>query len=190
MSQVRAAMTRKMVRNIMSTFNQATPGIIEQGANWYSEAENLVTFMASEFRYTPEHCATMIAHLSPQLMWSRNIIAAWDMLHGHPKTSGVMNRSWDMAKASLKSDKPLETLNGNKVKNFAANILGDTEAVTVDVWAVRVALGAEAETFNLNLKGNYDHVVHAYRLAASKLGVTPRTCQAVCWVVARGGRAG
>jgi hypothetical protein len=113
-----------------------------------------------------------------------------------------MGASLKNAQRALDSDEPLSTLNGNKVKAFAANLLGDEDSVTVDVWAVRVAFGASKEfkstvgdsepvrPENLLAKaGVYAAIADAYREAARQLGVAPSTVQAVTWVVIRNGRS-
>jgi hypothetical protein len=80
---------------------------------------------------------------------------------------------------------PLAVLNGPKVRSFWANIMGDTDAVTCDVWAVFVALGRKDERM-VSTPARYRMVADAYRRAAAILGVTPRGCQAAVWVDARG----
>jgi hypothetical protein len=62
--------------------------------------------------------------------------------------------------------------------------------VTVDVWAVRVALGTRPDAEQcLTRVGVYDALEHCYRLAAQRAGVDPTTMQATTWIVARNGRA-
>jgi hypothetical protein len=90
------------------------------------------------------------------------------------------------AQSAIDSDAPLSTVKGNKTKAFAANLLGDTEAVTVDVWAIRTALGHTVRGDEVKYAGVYDAIADAYRAAALVLGVSAPSVQAVCWVVERG----
>jgi hypothetical protein len=82
----------------------------------------------------------------------------------------------------------LSVLNGPKVRAFYSNIMGDTDAVTVDTWAVRVATGRTGKhaEWTIGTKRRYAAVADAYRRAAVILGVDPRTVQAATWVAARG----
>jgi hypothetical protein len=157
-----------IVRRIIRTFDAATPSDVEAGARWYEEA------------------AAVIAHLSPRTTWSRNVEGAIMLLTSGERANGIIGANFDRAYASLDYDYPLESFGGPKTKAFAANIAGDREAVTVDVWACRVA---DLDETLLSRAGAYDAIAHAYRLAARRRGVDPATMQATTWIVARNGRA-
>lgn len=184
-----SASVRAAVNAIVRTWHAATDGQREAGARWYPGVETLAHDLATLHSTTPEHVAAVIAHLSPQLQWSRNLAAAVELLATGRKLPGVMSHSFRAASAALESSDPLATLTGPKVSRFARNILGDTEAVTVDVWACRVALpGREDLPLILARKGVYEALEHCYRLAARREGVAPVTMQAATWIVARNGR--
>jgi len=69
------------------------------------------------------------------------------------------------------------------VRAFYAAIMGDENAVTVDVWAARAA---EGERNDVAPKGaRIVAIIDAYRTAAAILGVSPRECQAAVWVYTR-----
>jgi hypothetical protein len=174
-----------LTRRILRTFDAATPSDMESGATWYDEAGQLARDLADEAG-SVEHAATVIAHLSPRSTWTRNVAAAIALIRRTDLPPGVMSAPLGRATRSLDSSDPLATLGGKKTHAFALNILGDTESVTVDVWAARVAGITEQQ---LTLTGVYDLVAHAYRLAARRRGVTPATMQATTWIVARNGRA-
>jgi len=175
-----------LTRRILKVWDRATASDIEAGASWYDEAGSLVDTLAARAG-TREHAAAVIAHLSPRSTWTRNVLAAVAVITEAELPAGVMTGPLERAVDSLDASDPISTLKGNKTHRFALNILGDREAVTVDVWAARVA-GVDAER-DLPRKGIYDAVEHAYRLAARRAGVDPSTMQATTWVVARGGRA-
>lgn len=179
-----------MVQNIKDIYNMATPTIIEDGMTWYLTGNSLCEDIGHNTGYTVEHVATAMSHLSPRVMWSRNVLACERVCQDGDKPSGIMTRSWDMAYDSLRSDDPLNTLNGDKVKAFAANLLGDTEQVTIDVWAVRAACGNRAKEVNLKHVGVYAKIAKAYVKAARDLGIEPAHLQAITWIVVRNGRKG
>lgn len=185
LNSVYGTSTQATVKRILLVFDRATAAEIGAGSTWYSDANRICADMTRN-GHSIETCAAIIAHLSPQLQWNRNILAAWAMVNGEARLPGVMNRSWNMAHSARLSSDPLATLNGPKVKSFAANILGDHEAVTLDTWAMRVA---GLDYAGLSRSGIYEAVANCYRIAASKRGVEPSTMQAVTWVVMRNGRA-
>ena len=177
-----------IVRRILATFDKATPADVEAGATWYGEAGALCDTLATG-PITREHVAAVIAQLSPRTTWSRNVAGAVALIANGPdaaRSLGCIGANVDRAAVALESSDPLSTINGPKTASFARNIVGDREAVTVDVWAARVA---DLDETLLSRKGAYDAVAHAYRVAARRRGVDPATMQATTWIVARNGRA-
>jgi hypothetical protein len=173
-----------IVRRIVRTFERATVADIEAGARWYDEAGDLAASLAAQHGHDVETVAAVIAALSPRTPWSRNVAGTVALLDDpdSPPTY-LLGRNVSTALGVIEDGRELT---GPKTRAFAANIAGDREAVTVDVWACRVAhLDEDA----LSRKGAYDAVAHAYRLAARRVGVDPATCQATTWIVARNGRA-
>lgn len=174
-----------LVGRVEAAFRRASKSDVESGATWYDEAGDLATSLAARAG-SREHAAVVISHLSPRSTWTRNVEAAIALINGTEMPAGVMSGPLGRAAASLESADPLATLNGNKTSRFARNILGDREAVTVDVWALRV-VGLDDST--INRKGVYDAIEAAYQIAARNHGVAPSTMQATTWIVARSGRA-
>lgn len=175
-----------IVLRILKTWWKATASDIEAGARWYPKAGELATSLAT--REVPrENVAAVIAALSPRTSWERNIAGAVALLKSGPQAArdlGCIGRNVETARRAKREG--FAALNGPKTSAFARNIAGDREAVTVDVWAMRVA---DLDEDKLGRKGVYDAIAHCYRLAARRVGVDPATMQATTWVVARGGRA-
>ena len=179
-----------LVTRILRTFDRATPANIEAGALWYEEAGDLATELGARTGYGRLVAAAVIAHLSPRTTWTRNVDGAIHLLesHGEHVFPGLIGRNVENAQRVLSDgyDDPADSFTGPKTARFYANIIGDREAVTVDVWAARVA-GVDED--KLALTGVYDALEHAYRLAVRRRSVAPATMQATTWIVARGGRA-
>lgn len=177
-----------VVRRILRTFDRAAASDIEAGARWYDEAgEHAVAIGA--ILGSRELGAAILSHLSPRTSWARNVAGAYALAHDvDGDRVGCIGSNWDRAVASLSFDDPEGSfgVGAAKTRRFYLNILGDREAVTVDVWAARVA-GIDEDA--LKRVGVYDAVEHAYRLAARRRGVDPATMQATTWIVARNGRA-
>jgi hypothetical protein len=89
----------------------------------------------------------------------------------------------DKAVDCLGADDPLTILNGPKERAFYRNIIGDADAVTVDVWMARVATrGAIGASIPPPL---YRSIERAIVRAARKHHTTPRDFQAAVWIAAR-----
>lgn len=175
-----------LVTRILKVWDRATASDVESGATWYSEAQELAFHLGRNSGHGLDHAAAVISHLSPRTTWTRNVAGAIYLLTYGEKADGIIGANYDRARASLQADDPESTFGGPKTLRFYRNIIGDTEAVTVDVWAARVA-GIDENL--LKRVGAYDAVEHAYRLAARRRGVEPATMQATTWIVARNGRA-
>lgn len=178
--------TRKAVANVIRHWEAASAQDKAAGLLWYLEAGQYAQDMADAFGISRAHAAVAIAHLSPRTNWQANKAAAYALVRGkHGKPAGIIGSNWSRAEASLESPNPIATLRGKKTHAFALNILGDEDAVTIDVWAMRVALGEANET-GLARVGAYEALEHVYRLAAKRVGVSPAVMQATTWIVARG----
>lgn len=181
-------MSGAMTRRILRTFDRATASDLESGATWYGEAQELARTLGRTSGHGLEHAAAVIAHLSPQTPWSRNVAGAVTLLAYGERHDGILRTNLERARASLLATDPADSFGAraHKTRRFYANILGDSEAVTVDVWAARVA-GVDPDS--LRDAGTYDSVERSYRSAARRRGVSPATMQATTWIVARNGRA-
>jgi hypothetical protein len=68
---------------------------------------------------------------------------------------------------------PDAVLSGPKVRAFFANIMGDVDAVTMDVWAARAAEGRRNE--NAPVRRRYRLLAESYRRAGERRGCTRAT---------------
>lgn len=203
------------VRRILTTWGRATAGDREAGARWYGDdAATLVSDLACVGGVDRAAAAAVVAQLSPRTTWSRNVSAATALClaygQGGPDRSqraydaaravGAMGANVDRALVALREHAdgadPVATVKGPKTNAFARNLMGDRDAVTVDVWAARIALAPswrrgqdDAVETVLGRAGVYAAVSYAYTVAARRAGVDPTTMQATTWVVVRNGRA-
>jgi hypothetical protein len=88
-----------------------------------------------------------------------------------------------MAEAALVQG--FDALKGLKTNAFARAIAGDTDAVVIDVWMCRAA-NLDSDSPNV---GQYRMLSDAVREVAAEFGITPRTAQALIWIIVRGGAA-
>lgn len=205
------------VRRVCRTFRLTGASERAAGLGWYATAWDAAgtiaramvgarvwaTMSADARRALMAQVAGVIAALSPRCQWSTNVAWAAAVVHAartgapcprvHTKT--MRRQAWAIANGAH----PLAVLHGPKVRAFWANITGDTDAVTVDVWAVRAARGDRptvrdergilryADDGRVSAR-EYAAYADVYRRAARRLGVTPRECQAAVWVAVRGTR--
>lgn len=176
-----------ITRKLQAYFDAATPSQLEAGARWYDEAREVIQgFMVTEEsaggdRHVLETAVGVVAATSPRLHWSRNLrVSAMILNYPHVRPPGLLGRSYMAALAVM--SKGASALSGAKVKSFYAAIMGDEEAIVVDVWMMRAA---EMEKDSPN-STDRRMIEDGVRSIARRRMVSPRTVQATIWVVARG----
>jgi hypothetical protein len=157
---------------------RATLGQVEEASVWYHEAQDVAQEVATNLNSSLEIGAGVVSAFSPRERWSSNITKAVSFSLGKSVT-GLAN-NLKMANAVL--DGGIDALNGLKTNAFARAIAGDTEAVVIDVWMMRAAeMLTDSPT-----QGQYLALTKAVNKVAGEFGLTPRTAQALIWIVARG----
>jgi hypothetical protein len=179
------------VDGILRTFERASDADYSEGINWYPTALAFARSLDRDER----KAAGVIAVLSPRQQWDTNkdgaakiIKAAQRFSRVVPSVAGTyvnVEKAWRIANGEnpeivVQGSRPNRWL---KVQRFYQNILGDTECITVDVWAARVAVPNAPEVI---AGGLYRRIEEMYQKASVVLGsITPRDLQAVCWVTKR-----
>lgn len=180
----------KMVENILAVWEEATEFDRQNGTDWYANTRKYCTEFAQMLGYDPIHAIGAYAVISPSLskeVNDRQFIkgmvahkAGWDLTKIRLGTYGRKNRE----KFARCLDGDVSAVGGDKVTRFFKNICGDTQEVTVDRWAVRVALrnptltDMEAQPAN---KAEYLAYLNAYITVAALLEEEPHVVQAVTW---------
>jgi hypothetical protein len=180
----------QMSASIVRAVRSADPSVLRAGRAWYGTARAEARAIADETGLTVSAAAGIIAALSPRMTWSLNVRGAWAIARaavGGAASAPAVNTRTNrrLAWAIAHGARPLGTLGGRKVRSFYRNIMGDHEAVTVDVWAARAA-GLERVSFTAR---QYATITDAYRSAARDLGLRPSHAQAAAWVAVRGSAA-
>lgn len=179
---------RHAVARVDGWLTLATADDLAAGLEWYDRARRIADAMAVEYGIPARQCAGVIAALSPRCQWATNVegarrmIAAASAGSSEPVAAGTLSnraKAWAIANGA----DPDAVLGGQKVRAFFANIMGDTDAVTVDVWAARAAEGRDNP--NAPVKRRYRLCAETYRRAARRHGLTPRDAQAAVWTIYR-----
>lgn len=183
-----------MTRRILRTYDRASAADLAAGLDWYDRAEREATALAAGTNLNPVQCAGVIAALSPRCQWGPNLAGAVSMVEaatrGETREPIVAGTTANRAKAwrIARGEDPADVLRGPKVRAFFANITGDHDAVTVDVWAARAAEGTRNDRAPEGKR--YANIATAYRRAAAARGISPRAMQAAVWTHIRGAAEG
>lgn len=186
----------EMVSNILKVYADANPSDVAEGLEWYAQANRLAQSLAAGTSYTIEQTAGIIAAISPRLHWSKNTIYPAHILRYHASANrnvetwrageqgmSVTYKRREDALRILDGADPAEIL-GQKTWAFYCNILGDSEEVTVDVWATKIVMG-DPNLYDSPSRPAYSRIADAYRDAADAIGISPRALQAATWVAYR-----
>ena len=187
---------RTMVRRLTSIYFDASHDVRAAGMGWYPRFNVLAGKLAARHGVTAGQAAGVLAIVSPRVTVGASFVLADSVLRewvGGTRRIGEcrgLNERVRAAWSWLDGDtRPLALDDGGtltrarKVRSFYANIVGDADAVTVDVWAARAAGWRGGDAFPSG--GAYVAIAEAYRTAARRCGVSPRELQAVAWCAVR-----
>lgn len=197
--QERANARRRYARALESCWSDATPETRSTGTDWYGAAQDAALELAARYGAPLASIAGAIAALSPRTRWDENLADAHELCRWYFATDdaafeplwsvrkrlyAVSMRQVEKAVDCLGSPDPLgeDILRGPKERAFCANILGQVDAVTVDVWITRAATRGALDTPGRA----YDDIARAMRTVAARVGAAPRDLQAAVWVQVRG----
>lgn len=182
------ATSAHVARRILARLDTATGEQEIAGRYWYADARQTVESLATLGGLTNTQVAGIIAALSPQTRWEKNIAGALRLVAARRARKrlprGVTlyptnaRKAWKIATGS---SSPENILSGKKVVPFYRNLCGDESVVTVDTWIWKNSgvPGTLTEAKNRA-------IVRAYQVAAKRKGLTPAQAQAIDWVVVRG----
>jgi hypothetical protein len=187
--------------NILAVFFKATDLETINGAEWYPAANHAARIMASRYSVTLEIAAGVIAALSPNNRWERNLTDADFMIRaysagGHDAADsikvGTYNANKIKALAILSGDDCLQILGGLKVRAFYDCILAG-DSVCVDGHAYAIWTGGyipTTKTPKITPK-LYEAISADYRLAAATVNsilqseYSAAQIQAITWLTWR-----
>jgi hypothetical protein len=174
----REATPMNYIETYSAIASRATYGQIEQASKWYLDAERVAEQVASNLGTTLENGASVVSAFSPRERWSLNVAKAISFSLGEKVTA--LGNNIRMANASLELG--FKALNGQKTNAFAKAIAGNEDAVVIDVWMLR-AVGIEKKSPSQSL---YNELAKAVTATATMYGMTPRSMQALIWIIVRG----
>lgn len=153
------------------------------GQAWYPKARVIVAEWSETYDLSAATVACVIAALSPQNEWSRNLIQADDILANRQVSIGGIRANIDKA-TRIYLDRAESTLayfpQGPKVASFALNLAGNDTAVTVDTHAMQAAIGDVTANYRLPW-APYMCFASAYEIAANRVNRPAAEFQAIIW---------
>lgn len=158
----------------LAALNNATRDteLVDLAYTWYPLAGAGITRLARHLHQPPARVAEVLAVFSPRLSVSRALRLG--ALYLHTGDTGPVIRS---TRVALQVYEDTGIIRGPKTRSFAQALLGDQDAVVLDVWVAR-ALGIR----QAHLTGaRYWTVAAALRSAASAHNMPPREAQALLW---------
>ena len=162
--------------------NSATPAQIEAASVWYFEAQEVAEDVAELLSTSLEVGASIVASFSPRERWSSNVAKSYAFANGKPVTGLSNNLAMAMSSVTL----GFNALKGLKTNAFARAIAGDKDAVVIDTWMIKAAGMESSKGVN---KKQYKELSLAVTEVANIINLTPRTTQALIWIIARGSHA-
>lgn len=188
----------QMRDNLIELHDKATSADIIAGETWYPNARRIVSEWSDTYNVSETIVACVIAALSPQVPWERNLIMADDVLAQRPLSIRGLRKNEEKARRILATThvlsrydglRTLETPadymlfffpGGPKVNSFAENLAGRDDIVTVDTHAMQAALNDVEARYALKWTP-YECFQRAYSAAAFQVKRPPAEFQAIIW---------
>ena len=188
----------RMIYNIISVYRDADKTQHAEGLLWYSDAQRAAHNIAVEYDVPVYLVVAVIAALSPNNKWSRNVTNADALIGAFVNGDGLLSvkvstyhamkrKAWDILVARPDYDGAKRMLKGQKITSFFMDIMGEFN-VTIDGHARNIAYGERVgltdDRTNIGVR-EYRALQAAYEEAARRVGLMPYQLQAITWRVWR-----
>jgi hypothetical protein len=188
----------RMIANIVACYKTADDDQRAGGMAWYSKAQCAAYDIATKYDIAVYLVVAVIAALSPNNKWARNLVNADALIGAFLRGDGIdsvkvstyhkmKQKAWDILAARPDYDTAKTMLKGQKITSFFCDIMGEFN-VTIDGHARNIAyaekVGLTDDRTNIG-KLEYRALQAAYEEAARQLGLMPYQLQAITWRVWR-----
>ena len=188
----------RMVHNITSVYNDADELQHAEGLLWYDQAKRAAYRMAVKHDVPVYIAVAVIAALSPNNKWSRNLTNADALIGAFVNGDGIDSvkvstyhkmkaKAWDILAARPDYENAKRMLKGQKITSFFMDIMGEFN-VTIDGHARNIAYGERVgltdDRSNIGVR-EYRGLQAAYEETAQRVGLMPYQLQAITWRVWR-----
>jgi len=188
----------RMIHNITSVYRDADATQYNEGLVWYDDAQKAAYRIAVKYDMPVYIVVAVIAALSPNNKWSRNVVNADALIGAFISGDGMLSvkvstynrmkqKAWDILAARPDYDGAKAMLRGQKITSFFMDIMGEFN-VTIDGHARNIAYGERVgltdDRTNIGVR-EYRALQAAYEEAARRVGLMPYQLQAITWRVWR-----
>ena len=186
------------VKNIKAMFAASNQTQIDAGMAWYQNAQDQAQAIAIKHDMPVYIVVAVIAALSPNNKWARNLQNADDLIAGFIAGDAIETikvstyhkmkaKAWAILQDIPDYDMAKTMLNGQKITSFFMDIMGEFN-VTIDGHARNIAynerVGLTDDRTNIGVR-EYRALQEAYYDAARDLGLMPYQLQAITWTTWR-----
>ena len=189
------------IKNIINIYNLATPEEIKHGVTWYKKAYLESKKIALKYDIPIHIVIGVIAGLSPNNKWDRNIENADTLINAFINGNAIESfkvstynkmkeKAWLILETMPNYDETITILNGKKIVSFYKNINGDETEITIDGHARNIFYndrqGLTTPKTNIT-KLEYAKIQKAYLKASKKIKVNGSVLkayelQAITWL--------
>ena len=188
----------KMIHNITSVYRDADETQHAEGLVWYEQAKRGAYHIALKHDVPVYIAVAVIAALSPNNKWARNLVNADALIGAFVNGDGIDSvkvstyhkmkaKAWDILWALPSYNDAKRMLKGQKITSFFCDIMGEFN-VTIDGHARNIAYGERVgltdDRSNIGVR-EYRALQAAYEEAARRVGLMPYQLQAITWRVWR-----
>ncbi len=188
----------KMIHNIVTVLRDSDETQHAEGLLWYPNAQKAAHDIAIKYDIAVYLVVAVIAALSPNNKWSRNVTNADALIGAFIRGDGIdavkvstyhkmKQKAWDILAARPDYDGAKRMLKGQKITSFFMDIMGEFN-VTIDGHARNIAYGERVgltdDRSNIGVR-EYRALQAAYEEAARRVGLMPYQLQAITWRVWR-----
>ncbi len=189
---------QRMIHNITGVYLDADKTQHAEGLLWYENAQKAAHNIAVKYDVPVYIVVAVIAALSPNNKWSRNVTNADALIGAFIRGDGIdsvkvstyhamKRKAWDILAARPDYDGAKRMLKGQKITSFFMDIMGEFN-VTIDGHARNIAYGERVgltdDRTNIGVR-EYRALQAAYEEAARRVGLMPYQLQAITWRVWR-----
>ena len=188
----------RMIYNITCVYRDADEDQHAEGLLWYEQAKREAYHIAMKHDVPVYIAVAVIAALSPNNKWARNLVNADALIGAFVNGDGLLSvkvstynkmkqKAWDILAARPSYNGAKAILKGQKITSFFCDIMGEFN-VTIDGQARNIAynerIGLTDERTNIGVR-EYRGLQDAYMDAAQQIDIMPYQLQAITWRVWR-----
>lgn len=170
---------------LLELYESTNRDVRVRGRRWYPEARRRLNTLAQRHDRPLSQVVAVFAITSVAAQLMTNLRWTEEILRGEREGGRWPNVQAPLVKGALEARYPSRYVQGPKVSAFYQALMGDTQAVVLDRWALRAA-GVEVNKtkHDIGVRVRRDAEA-AFRKAAEEVGEKPRNFQAIVWLALR-----